>query len=149
MSLEFFVLIFWWHIEHLNTSFGYFKSPGTHGSFAGNNQPTSVLKRWRKPGDITTVQQFNSNFYLDDQFYFAESSDAHYSDASYLRLKNIEIGYTFNRNIGVKNLRVFASGQNLLTSTKYTGLDPESTSLIDRGTYPQSKAFIIGAKIQL
>jgi hypothetical protein len=51
--------------------------------------------------------------------------------------------------MGVKNLRLYASGQNLLTSTDYTGLDPESTSLIDKGTYPQSKAFIIGAKIKL
>ena len=51
--------------------------------------------------------------------------------------------------MGIKNLRLYVSGQNLLTSTDYTGLDPESTSLIDKGTYPQSKAFIVGAKIKL
>jgi hypothetical protein len=63
-------------------------------------------------------------------------------DASYLRLKILKIGYTFNaEEIGVKNLRIYASGQNLLTVTDYTGLDPESTSLIDKGTYPQSKAY--------
>ena len=49
----------------------------------------------------------------------------------------------------IKNLRLYVAGQNLLTSTKYTGLDPESTSLIDKGTYPQSKAVIVGIKINL
>jgi len=64
-------------------------------------------------------------------------------DASYLRLKNIELGYSFNTSkIGIKNLRLYVSGQNLITSTNYTGLDPESTSLIDKGTYPQSKAIV-------
>ena len=71
-------------------------------------------------------------------------------DASYLRLKNLEIGYTFNTEIaGIKYLRLYASGQNLFTVTKYTGLDPESTSLIDKGTYPQSKSFILGLKVKL
>jgi len=51
--------------------------------------------------------------------------------------------------MAVKNLRLYVAGQNLLTSTNYTGLDPESTSLIDKGTYPQSKAFIVGVKINL
>jgi len=60
------------------------------------------------------------------------------------------VGYTFDvKKIGVKNVRLYASGQNLFTVTNYTGLDPESTSLIDKGTYPQSKAFIVGLKINL
>ena len=71
-------------------------------------------------------------------------------DASYLRLKNIEIGYTFAKEvIGINYLRLYVSGQNMLTFTKYTGLDPESTSFIDRGTYPQSKAFIFGLRVKL
>ena len=71
-------------------------------------------------------------------------------DGSYVRLKNIELGYTFNtKGMAVKNLRLYVAGQNLLTSTNYTGLDPETTSLIDKGTYPQSKAFIVGVKINL
>jgi hypothetical protein len=59
-------------------------------------------------------------------------------------LKTFEIDTLFNaEEIGVKNLRIYASGQNLLTVTDYTGLDPESTSLIDKGTYPQS-AYHVG-----
>jgi len=65
-------------------------------------------------------------------------------------LKNIEIGYTFNPGlIGAANLRIYMSGQNIFTITKYTGLDPESTSFIDMGTYPQSKSFILGLKLNL
>jgi hypothetical protein len=40
--------------------------------------------------------------------------------------------------------RLYVSGQNLWTTTNYTGLDPESTDIMDKGTYPQQKAFIIG-----
>ena len=65
-------------------------------------------------------------------------------------LKNLEIGYTFDSEaIGVKNLRIYASGQNLFTITDYTGLDPESTSLIDKGTKPQSKAYLLGIQVKL
>ncbi|MEO8403113.1 MAG: TonB-dependent receptor [Chitinophagaceae bacterium] len=109
------------------------------------NSMVSVLDSWHGEGTSNTTPRvtFNNNGggYVSSVFV---------EDASYLRLKNIEIGYTFNTaKIGVKNMRLFVSGQNLLTSTKYTGLDPESTSLIDKGTYPQSKAFIVGAKIKL
>jgi len=109
------------------------------------NSMVSVLDSWHGDGTSNTTPRltFNNNGGGNVSSVFVE-------DASYLRLKNIELGYTFNTTIFKgRNLRLYASGQNLLTSTKYTGLDPESTSLIDKGTYPQSKAFIIGAKIRL
>ncbi|WP_316734752.1 TonB-dependent receptor [Pedobacter aquatilis] len=109
------------------------------------NSMTSVLDSWNGPGTSNTLPRltFNNNGGGNVSSVFVE-------DASYLRLKNIEVGYTFNiKNIGVKNVRLYASGQNLFTITDYTGLDPESTSLIDKGTYPQSKAFIIGLKLNL
>lgn len=109
------------------------------------NSMTSVLNSWHGEGTSNTTPRvtFNNNG-------GGEVSSVFIEDASYLRLKNIELGYTFNATkIGFKNLRVFASGQNLLTVSDYTGLDPESTSLIDKGTYPQSKAFILGLKIRL
>ena len=109
------------------------------------NSMISVLDSWNGEGTSNTLPRLtlNSNGGGEVSSIFVE-------DASYLRLKNIEVGYTFNvAKIKLKNLRVFASGQNLLTSTDYTGLDPESTSLIDKGTYPQSKAFILGLKIKL
>ncbi|WDF56701.1 SusC/RagA family TonB-linked outer membrane protein [Mucilaginibacter sp. KACC 22063] len=78
---------------------------------------------------------------------------------SYLRLKNVQLGYKLGANalksIGLSSVRVFASGQNLLTFTKYTGLDPEQyyndnngnavTAVgIDWGTYPSARTFTIG-----
>jgi hypothetical protein len=43
---------------------------------------------------------------------------------------------------------VYVSGQNLFTATKYTGLDPESTDILDRGTYPQSRSFLFGTTVK-
>lgn len=109
------------------------------------NSMTSVLDSWNGPGTSNTLPRltFNNNGGGNVSSVFVE-------DASYLRLKNIEVGYTFDvKKIGVKNVRFYASGQNLFTITDYTGLDPESTSLIDKGTYPQSRAFILGLKINL
>jgi len=109
------------------------------------NSMVSVLKSWSGDGSSNTIPRltFNNNGGGNVSSVFVE-------DASYFRLKNIEVGYSFNtKNMGVKNLRLFVAGQNLLTSTKYTGLDPESTSLIDKGTYPQSTAVLVGVKINL
>ncbi|MES2850484.1 MAG: TonB-dependent receptor [Bacteroidota bacterium] len=109
------------------------------------NSMVSVLDSWHGDGTSNSIPRltFNDNGGSKVSSVFVE-------DASYLRLKNIELGYSFNSTKwGMKGLRLYVSGQNLLTKTDYTGLDPESTSLIDKGTYPQSKAFIIGAKIKL
>lgn len=109
------------------------------------NSTTDVLNSWTGEGSTNTTPRvtFNDNGGGRVSSVFVE-------DASYLRLKNIELGYTFSKTIpGVNSLRLYVSGQNLFIITKYTGLDPESTSLIDRGTYPQSTAFIFGAKVKL
>lgn len=65
-------------------------------------------------------------------------------DASYIRLKNIELGYTLKDIKGINGLRLYLSGQNLWTLTDYTGLDPETTDLVDKGTYPSSAAVLFG-----
>jgi TonB-linked SusC/RagA family outer membrane protein len=109
------------------------------------NSTTAVLESWNGEGTSNTVPRltFNNNGGGNVSSVFVE-------DASYLRLKNIELGYTFNKSIiGIQDLRLYLSGQNLLTITDYTGLDPESTSLIDQGTYPQSKSFIFGVRVKL
>ena len=109
------------------------------------NSNAEILNAWDGEGSTNTIPRvtFNSNG-------GGQMSSAFIEDASYLRLKNIEIGYTFNPEImGAANLRIYMSGQNLFTVTKYTGFDPESTSLIDMGTYPQSKSFILGLKLNL
>ncbi|HSN47350.1 MAG TPA: hypothetical protein VLR29_01185, partial [Flavobacterium sp.] len=103
------------------------------------------LNSWTGEGTSNKIPRltFNNNGGGNVSSVFVE-------DASYVRLKNIEIGFTFDvKSIGLKHLRVYASGQNLFTITDYTGLDPESTSLIDKGTYPQSEAFLFGLQVKL
>ncbi|MEN2399957.1 TonB-dependent receptor [Flavobacterium sp. MC2016-06] len=109
------------------------------------NATVAILDSWNGEGTSNTIPRatFNANG-------GGKMSSAFIEDASYLRLKNLEIGYTFNpETVGASNLRIYMSAQNLLTFTKYTGLDPESTSLIDMGTYPQSQSFILGLKLNL
>lgn len=79
-------------------------------------------------------------------------------DASYLRLSNLTFGYTFPkqvvRKIGLSKLRLYFTGNNLLTWTPYTGFDPEVSNMrspltpgVDFGAYPRSRSFIFGANI--
>jgi len=84
-------------------------------------------------------------------------------DGAYVRLKNVQIGYTLPANtlkaIGLSQVRVYASSSNLLTLTKYSGLDPEMTvsdnsknegdrsNGIDWGTYPSARTIMLGLDI--
>lgn len=98
------------------------------------NHSVAVLGAWHGEGTSNSIPRttFNDNGSSKKSSIFVE-------DASYLRLKNLEIGYSL-----MEGRRLYVSGQNLWTATSYTGLDPESTDIMDRGTYPQQKAFIIG-----
>jgi len=98
------------------------------------NHSVAVLGAWNGEGTSNTVPRttFNDNGSSKKSSIFVE-------DASYFRLKNLEIGYSMG-----PTRRLYVSGQNLWTMTDYTGLDPESTDILDRGTYPQAKAFLVG-----
>lgn len=109
------------------------------------NSSELILDAWNGEGTSNTIPRvtFNANG-------GGQMSSAFIEDASYLRLKNLEIGYTLDpKMLGTAKMRIYLSGQNIWTATKYTGLDPESTSLIDMGTYPQSKSFLLGLKLNL
>lgn len=80
-------------------------------------------------------------------------------DGSFLRLRNVNLGYnlpsSFASSIRLRSLRVYVSGQNLLTFTKYSGFDPEVSAFgqdnlsigVDRGSYPVARTFIFGVNI--
>lgn len=71
-------------------------------------------------------------------------------DGSYIRLKNIQFGYTFKPRIQsfTPSIRVYLAAQNLLTITKYSGVDPEiPDNGVDRGQYPQPRTLLLGANI--
>lgn len=111
------------------------------------NHSVATLDAWHGPGTSNTIPRstFNDNGSSKNSSIFVE-------DASYFRLKNIEIGYTLGnliKSAGFKNVRFYISAQNLWTVTKYTGLDPESSDLFDQGTYPSSKAFLFGVNVKL
>ena len=83
------------------------------------------------------------NEFTESYYQFVQSDQA-YSDASYIRLKNIHLSYTF-QDYGKKwDLTTFISGQNIITWTKYKGLDPESQSI---GVVPPLKVWSFGFQI--
>ncbi|MEP7372301.1 MAG: SusC/RagA family TonB-linked outer membrane protein [Chitinophagaceae bacterium] len=101
---------------------------------AFKNQPTYVLDRWQKTNDVAPIQKFNSTYDAGESFFNASYySDAAYTDASYVRLKNISLSWQFPKQwlnkVRIQNLRVFSQAQNLITFTKYKGLDPENLSV--------------------
>jgi len=101
------------------------------------NYTTSVLNAWDGPGSSNTIPRVS----LSDTG-VSKISSLYVEDASYLRLKNIELGY--NTNFAGNDVRFYVSGQNLFTITDYEGLDPESTDTIDFGTYPSSVTILFG-----
>ena len=118
---------------------------------ASGNYPTWVLQRWTGEGTSNTVPTLG-----DSKNWVC--SDMYIQDGSYLRLKNITLGYTVPRQltnrIGISRFRVYARAENLFTWTKYWGFDPEigsgSTSLgVDYGVYPQARTYTIGFNLSL
>ena len=81
------------------------------------------------------------------------SSDLRYvQDASYLKLRNLTIGYNLKVDSAkwkVESLRLYATASNLFTLTSYKGYDPEVASGTDSGVYPSSRSFVFGVNISL
>ncbi|MGN6438841.1 MAG: TonB-dependent receptor [Agriterribacter sp.] len=116
------------------------------------NNSVDIMDRWTPENTNTdvprvTVKDLNSNRTYSTLFI---------EDGSFLRMKYLTVGYTFSNKLvgkGISKLRAFVTFQNLITITKYTGFDPEvgadlgsSSNMygVDRGAYPQAKAYIIG-----
>ncbi|MFV0554017.1 MAG: SusC/RagA family TonB-linked outer membrane protein [Mangrovibacterium sp.] len=116
------------------------------------NLPTYMLDRWTGEGTSNTIPRFT--FQDDNQNW--TSSDMMVKDGSYMRVKNVTLGYTLpsqlTRRAFIEKLRVYVMGENLFTFTKYEGFDPEissgGTSLgVDKGVYPQARVLTVGASI--
>lgn len=117
------------------------------------NRSEDILDRWTGEGTSNTIPRYtwidvNNNYRV---------SDLYIEDGSYMRLKNIQIGYNLPKSvlsrIGASNWRFYISGENLLTLTGYSGADPEIGAMssfdigIDRGIYPQARIFRFGTTI--
>ena len=114
-------------LNYLNT-IGYYP-PG----YNVKNQPSIVLKRWQQPGDKTTIAKYTGIYGTSGYYYtvfFLPASDAVFSDASFIRCKNLSVSYTLPTKwltkMKLTNTRVFLQGQNLFTITNYEGADPET-----------------------
>lgn len=121
------------------------------------NAPKDILTTyWNGPGST------NENFAIDaDSRMNLEMSDWYVENGSYVRLKNLTIGYTlpseWTKKITINNLRFFVAAQNLFTITSYSGLDPEIGEInnsplykgCDMGFYPQPRTFMFGLSLKL
>ncbi len=124
------------------------------GANLENNQSRLALQRWRKEGDITNVPKYE----LNNTFNNFHSS-RYLEDGSFVRVKNVSLGYNLPKKwitrYGVANVRVYASATNLYTLTRYSGPDPEVSTLdgsttaqgIDFFTFPQVKTVFGGLTI--
>lgn len=117
------------------------------------NWTTDALDRWTGQG---TSNDFPRIVNGDPNKNFSNPSTFMLSSGSYFRIKTLQIGYKIPHNlvkkIGLRALRVYVSGNNLVTITKYTGYDPEiggSSYGIDRGVYPQARSFLFGVNVTL
>lgn len=113
-------------------------------NFAQYNLTTNMLTMWQNPGDITEIQSFEYN---------REFSSKDIEDASYVRLRNIEIGYSLSPKVieqikFVDGFRVYLQAQNMFTWTKFTGFDPEDDNNIAQYEYPTPRIFTFGVDVK-
>lgn len=118
------------------------------------NRPVSVLNRWTGPGTSNVEPRVN----LLDPNQNARVSDRFVEDGSYMRLKNVQLGYALPKSLlkrlHFEKFRLYVSAQNLFTFTKYTGMDPEIGAYggalnagVDRGFYPQARVLLGGINV--
>ncbi len=113
----------------------------------GNESVLSTTMRnvWTadNPGG-TIPNPFGGSHNRDNNSRYVESG-------AYLRLKNLQLGYTLPETLtqkaGISRARVYLSGSNLLTLTPYTGYDPEVGGGVDYGNYPQSRTVMLGLNL--
>jgi TonB-dependent starch-binding outer membrane protein SusC len=115
------------------------------------NFPTKALGRWTGEGTSNDYPRLVSN---DPNGNFTNMSDFYLEDGDYLRLKVLQFGYTLPNKwfgkTGISRLRVYVTGENLVTLTNYTGYDPEvggGVFGIDKGQYPQARTFFGGIQL--
>lgn len=116
----------------------------SNGLYTVYNQSKRLLyDRWKKPGDVTDIPRHGLSPQMDSRFM---------ENASFLRLKNLMLSYSFPKRWMQKtnflsNMRVYVQGQNLLTFTDFSGLDPESSSNIYQAQYPMSRQYSFGLEV--
>jgi len=117
----------------------------------GVNGTTDWLRRWQKPGDKTDMPKVSTNLF-DGYFRLQSfmSSTGAYTNATYARLQNVSVRYHFDQRLLKKlhlgDLTVYLQGQNLLTISKFGGLDPENLNV---SVIPPLRVFTGGINLSL
>jgi len=119
-----------------------------------SNKYRSVLARWTGSG--TTNESTNPRYSFTDPNSNIRVSDRYVEDGSFIKLKNVQLGFTLPSSI-TKNIfskvRIYAQVKNAFVLTKYSGYDPEIAggildTGIDRGAYPQARTYAVGLDIK-
>jgi TonB-dependent starch-binding outer membrane protein SusC len=128
----------------------------TYNPYGFSNWTSDVANSYRFPGE-NDEGNTNTNLHrMDEQDRNGNFrvSDFYIEDGSYLRLKNIQLGYSIlikiSKQIQIQKLRIWLGAQNLFTWTNYSGLDPEVGGWgIDCGIYPQPRVYMAGVNLEL
>lgn len=132
--------IFFQFVKQESITLDWGPTVGTYGSMS--NKDISALDRWQNPGDVTTIPRATATTANAANLAFRNfyrSSSAAWGDASYVRLKNVALSYDLSsvlKKIKLNGGSIYLLGQNLLTFTKYKGLDPEINGFDRRFVYP-------------
>ncbi len=116
----------------------------SNGLYTAYNQSKRLLyDRWKQPGDVTDIPRYGVTPQMDSRFL---------EDASFLRLKNIMLSYSIPESIlkktkAVSRAKIYVQAQNLYTWTKFSGIDPESSSNVYKAQYPMSRQFTCGLEV--
>jgi TonB-linked SusC/RagA family outer membrane protein len=124
-----------------------FKESTLNGAEQGYNRWDKILDAWSPTNTHSNIPIISAN---DPNGNFSTPSDWYLESGNYLRVKSLVIGYNFPRFIKNSNLRVYISGDNLITITKYSGMDPEVGGIgLDGGQFPVSRVYAAGVKLTL
>ncbi|WP_158563364.1 SusC/RagA family TonB-linked outer membrane protein [Chitinophaga silvatica] len=114
---------------------------------------TDLLNAWTPSNTNTNIYRLSNT----DENENMRVSDYYLEDASFLRLRNLQLGYTLPQRLAtamhLERLRIYAGAYNLLTFTKYTGFDPDLSNTgifsrgVDRGYYPMSRSYVFGLNL--
>ncbi len=126
---------------------GYFlMDPGTQGGLLNR-----LLDRWTTPGQVTDIEKAFRNRNEPGMSSRTTASTWYIESTSYIRLKNATLSYQLPDNItsrlGIRTFKVFATGNNLITWTKYPGIDPEFLDTAN-APYPQGRTIRTGVQLQ-
>ena len=121
------------------------------GMITGYNQTTSVLRRWKIPGQITDIPK-------SGEMWNVKASSRWVEDGSYLKIKNITLSYDIKgprlKKINISRIQPYLTLDNMVTFTNYSGYDPEMSQYaaatnfgIDWGTYPCVRTVTFGVNV--